>query len=174
MKSTISIFLILVFVALCCFGCSNVPKEPPTSDTYNYSYVDPYGETVAAPENVDPSTAATAPVKYVETINNIECLINSYYVYSNSVAEIADIELEYSDYSVYADGYADLKITGIGSRKNDMKIAYQAFDANGELVRDTYILADLDNVKEGDIVEDCRFDFPRETVKIVFFDYVED
>ena len=31
----------------------------------------------------------------------------------------------------------------------------------------------VDDVKEGDIVEKRRFDFPRETVKIVFHDYVE-
>ena len=61
----------------------------------------------------------------------------------------------------------------IGSRKDDMKIGFTAYDKNGEVVRRNHILIELDGVKDGELCEDRRFDFPRETVKIVFYDYVE-
>ena len=173
MKSAVAIFLVLVFASLCLFGCSNIPDEPATTKLENFSYVNPYGETVAAPDNLDELEGQTYPVQYVETVNKIECVLSSYYVYGNTVAEIVSIELDDDGFSVNADGRADVKITAIGSRKNNMKIGYTAYDKDGNIVRDTYILAKLDDVKEGDIVEKRRFDFPRETVKIVFHDYVE-
>ena len=50
---------------------------------------------------------------------------------------------------------------------------YVAYDAQGKIVRNTYISVPLKGVKSGDVVEHRRFDFPRETVKIVFSNYVE-
>lgn len=173
MKSAVAIFLVLIFASLCLFGCSNIPDEPATTKLENYSYVNPYGETVAAPDNIAELEDQTYPVQYVETVNKIECVFSSYYVYGNSVAEITSIELEDDGFSVNADGRANIKIIGVGSRKNNMKIGYTAYDKDGNVVRDTYILAKLDGVKAGDTVENRRFDFPREAVKIVFHDYVE-
>ncbi len=170
MKSAICLFLVLATVALCFFGCSNIPEEPATSETMIQSYVNPYGATAAAPVNVDPTAGGTTiPVQYVETTNDVEFVLNSYYVYKNSVAKITNIELEDDGFSLRASGYADVEMMAIGSRKDDMKIGFTAYDKNGEVVRRNHILIDLDGVKDGELCEDRRFDFPRETVKIVFY-----
>lgn len=174
MKSTISIFLVMVCVALCFFGCSNIPDEPATTTVVNHSYANPYGETVAPPANADPS-GTTEPVKYVETINNIEFVVSDYNVYGNSVASIKDIELEYNAFSALElMGVASVEIKGIGSRKDNMRIGYTAYDKDGKVVRKSFLQAELDGVKVGDVVEDCIFDFPEGTAKIVFFDYTEE
>lgn len=175
MKSLISIVLAMTVIALCFFGCkSNIPEEPATTGSANYSYVNPYGQTAPDPENIEPSEGQTFPVVYVETVNDVEIVLSDYYVYGNTVASIKDIELRDNGISINADGYADVEVTAIGSRKDDMKIGYIAYDANGKIVRNTYILVPLDGVKKGETVERRRFDFPRETVKIVFMDYVEE
>ncbi len=173
MKSFISIILVLATVALCFFGCSNIPDEPVTSTVENHSYVDPRGETAPAPDNANNIDPEDIPVKYIETINNVEIVLNSYYVYGNSVAKIGDIEIV--DYGIThnANGYADVEIMGIGKRKDGMKIGYTAYNAEGDIVKDVFILASLEDAKEGDIIEDRRFEVPRDTVKIVFHDYVE-
>ncbi len=175
MKSVISVILAMTVIALCFFGCkSNIPEEPATTGSAEYSYVNPYGATAPDPENVIPSEGQTFPTIYVETINNVEIVLSDYYVYGNSVAKITDVELSDDGISVNADGHAAVEVTAIGSRKDDIKIGYTAYDANGKLVRDSYILVPLKGVKKGETVERRRFDFPRETVKIVFADYVEE
>lgn len=174
MKSALCLFLVLVTVTLCFFGCSNIPDEPATTDTVTVKYENPYGATAAAPVNVDPTAGGTtAPVQYVKTTNNVEFVLSSYYVYKNSVAKINAVELEDDGFSLAADGKADVEIMAIGSRKENMKIGYTAYDAEGNVVRSSYILAKLDDVKEGDVCEDRRFDIPREAVKVVFSNYIE-
>lgn len=174
MKSTISIFLVMVCVALCFFGCSKLPEEPATTTVVNYSYVNPNGETVSPPANVDPNSDTTAPVKYVETINNIEFVISDYNVYGKSVASIKDITLEYNEFSALElMGVANVEIMSIGSRKDNMRIGYTAYNKDGKIVRKSFLQAELDGVKVGDVVGDCIFDFPEGTVKVVFFDYTD-
>lgn len=175
MKSLISVILAMTVIALCFFGCgSNIPEEPATTGSANYSYVNPYGQTAPDPVNVEPSEGQTFPVSYIETVNDVEIVLADYYVYGNSVAKINDIELKDDGISINADGYADVEVMEIGSRKDDIKIGFVAFDAKGTVVRDSYILVPLDGVKKGETVERRRFDFPREAVKIVFMDYVEE
>lgn len=174
MKSALCLFLVLVTVTLCFFGCSNIPEEPATSETAVYSYVNPYGETAAPPVNIDPTAGGTtAPVQYVETTNNVEIVLSSYYVYKNSVAKLDNIQIEDDGVSVRASGFADVEMIAIGSKKEGMKIGFTAYDKDGNIVRRNHIKADLDGVKKGEIVAERRFDFPREAVKIVFHNYVE-
>lgn len=175
MKSALCLFLVLVTVTLCFFGCSNIPEEPATTDTMTVTYVNPLGATAAPPVNVDPTEGGTtAPVQYVETTNNVEFVFSSYYVYKNSVAKINEVSLEDDGFSLAANGYADVEMIAIGSKKEGMKIAYAAYDENGEMIRSSFIMANLDGVKKGDVCEDRRFDIPREAVKVVFGNYVED
>ncbi len=174
MKSALCLFLVLVTVTLCFFGCSNIPEEPATSETAVYSYVNPFGATAAPPVNIDPTEGGTTiPVQYVETTNNIELVLSSYYVYKNSVAKLGNIQIEDDGISVRASGFADVEVMAIGSRREDMKIGFTAYDKDGNVVRRNHILVDLDGVKEGETVTERRFDFPREAVKIVFHNYVE-
>jgi zona occludens toxin (predicted ATPase) len=175
MKSALCLFFVLVTVTLCFFGCSNIPEEPATTETIIQSYVNPYGETAAAPINVDPtSDGATAPVQYVEKTNNVEFVLSSYYVYKNSVAKINNIQIEDDGISISANGYADVEMIAIGSKKENMKIGYTAYDKDGNVVRKNYVLANLDGVKEGEICKERRFMIPRDAVKVVFSDFVED
>ncbi len=175
MKSLICVILAMTVITLCFFGCkSNIPEEPATTGSANYSYVNPYGQTAPDPENVEPSEGQTFPVVYVETINNVEVVLSDYYVFGNSVAKITNIALEDDGVSVNADGYADVVMTAIGSRREDVRIGYIAYDANGDIVRNTYITVPIKNVKENETVSRRRFDFPRDAVKIVFMDYVEE
>ena len=175
MKSLISVILAMTVIALCFFGCkSNIPEEPATTASADFSYVNPYGQTAPDPENVQPSEGQTFPVVYLETVNKVEIVQQDYYVYGNSAAKINKIELKDDGISINADGYAEVEMMEIGSRKDDMKIGYIAYDAKGNVVRDTYVLVPLKKVKEGETVSKRRFDFPRETVKIVFMDYVEE
>lgn len=175
MKSLISVILAMTVIALCFFGCkSNIPEVPATTDSANYSYVNPYGQTAPDPENVKPAEGQTFPVVYIESVNNVEIVLSDYFVYGNSVCSIKNITLEDDGISLNADGYAEIEVKAIGSRKDDIKIGYVGYDADGKVVRNSYVLVPLKGVKEGEIVKDRRFDFPRETVKIVFSDYVEE
>ncbi len=175
MKSLISVILAMTVIALCFFGCkSNIPEVPATTGSANYSYVNPYGATAPDPVNVQPSEGQSFPVVYVETVNDVEVVLSDYYVYGNSVCSIKNIELKDDGISVNADGYADVEVSAIGSRKDGIKIGYVAYDANGGVVRRSYMLVPLKDVKEGETVMGRRFDFPREATKIVFSDYVEE
>ncbi len=53
----------------------------------------------------------------------------------------------------------------MGSRSQDMKIGYTAYDKDGNVVRDIYFSVPMKGTKKGDIVENRRIDFPREAVK---------
>ncbi|MBQ3046133.1 MAG: hypothetical protein IJO03_02835 [Clostridia bacterium] len=170
MKSVISILLVLAAVTLCLFGCSNVPKEPATTTVENHSYVNPYGETVAAPQNAEKHDK----VQYLETVNDIEFVMSSYYVYNNCVAKIKDFSLEYVMLNVDPiAGLASVEIMGKSLGEDYMKIGYTAYDKNGTVIRETHLQASLDGAGKGDIVEKCVFELPEETVKVVFHDYVE-
>ena len=175
MKSIISIILTMTVIALCFAGCktNKLPEVPATTGSANYSYVNPYGQTAPDPVNVEPTEGQTFPVVYVETINDVEIVVSDYYVYGKTVLSIKNIELADDGISINADGYADIEVSNVGSKKDDAKIAYIAYDAQGKVVRNTYVSVPLKGVKAGDIVEHRRFDFPRDTVKIVFSDYVE-
>ena len=175
MKSIISIILTMTVFALCFAGCktNKLPEVPATTGSANYSYVNPYGQTAPDPVNVEPTEGQTFPVVYVETINDVQIVVIDYYVYGKTVLSIKNIELADDGISINADGYADIEVSNVGSKKDDAKIAYIAYDAQGKVVRNTYVSVPLKGVKAGDIVEHRRFDFPRDTVKIVFSDYVE-
>lgn len=172
MKKIISILLVVTFAALCLFGCSNIPDEPPVTSVEKFSYINPNGATVPVADNAKPGDPEQ-PVRYVETLNEVEFVFNSYYVYGNSVGTITDLELIDDGFALNVDAYADIRMDGIGSRSNGMKIGYTAYDKDGKVIRESHMLALLDGVKEGDICEERRFDFPRETVKVVFHDYIE-
>lgn len=171
MKSTISIILALALIVLCFAGCSSIPKEPATTSVENHSYVNPYGEKVTPPVNAADKNTED---KYLETINDIEFVMSSYYVYNNCVAKITDIQLEYDSMLVdEVSGLASVEIMGKSLGEEWMRIGYVAYDKDGNVVKNTLFQASLKGVGKGDIVEKCVFDLPEETVKVVFQDYVE-
>ncbi|MBQ6267754.1 MAG: hypothetical protein IJK64_08300 [Clostridia bacterium] len=181
-KAIVGVTLSAAALIGCLAGCSNVPKTPATTSVAQYSYVNEQGMTLPTPVNADPNAKTT--VGYKSTVDTIDYELSSYYVYNNSVVEITDIEME-DEYTRNIGGYATVKINALGhSRKDGVRVAYKAYDADGKLVRDSFILIPLKDVKfskdetrdakVGDVITDRRFDFPRETVKIVFENYQAD
>lgn len=170
-KTIISIILALTVALLCFVGCAKLPDEPITTSVEKQSYISPYGATAPAPENAEDDP--TRPVTYIETVNSVEIVYESYYIFGKNAATITGLELTDDGISYNADGYVQVKLLTVGSRSENMKIGYTAYDAEGNIVRNTYFSVPMKGVKEGDTVEDRRIDYPRETVKIVFHDYVE-
>lgn len=185
--------ILLVFSVLFSFAaCNTNPKVPEYTKpdipeeiiTDSATYVQMQYETVTSAEGVttaegeEPATLAEgetteAPkMQLVEKTGNVEVIKKNYFTYHNCVAEIESIIFEDDGYSVDANGYANIKVTQIAKGESEMKIAYKAYDANGEICKDSYMLVKLDGVKEGDVVADRRISLPRDAVKIVFEDYV--
>lgn len=173
MKSVISVILIVCALSLCLFGCkSNIPEQPAVTYSEQYTYYNPLGATVPATQD-ETEEGETASVQYVQTINNIQVVLEDYYVFGNSVAKISSIDIQ--DYGIgNVNGYADVEMIAIGRRADGMRIGFRAYDAKGEIVRESYILALLDDksISDGSVCENRRFDFPREAVKVEFFSYV--
>lgn len=86
-KTVISATLALVIALLCFAGCAKLPEDPVTTTAEKYSYVSPYGATAPVPDNQDEHPDATSP-QFVETINNVEVVFGSYYVYGKNAAKI--------------------------------------------------------------------------------------
>lgn len=173
MKSILSILIIVSVFAFCLLGCtSNIPEEPAQTYSAQYTYINPLGATAANPENQTEKNGTTA-VQYIETPVNVQLVLNDYYVFGNSVAKITNVDFD--DFGIgNVNGYADVEIIAIGRRSDDMRIAYKAYDADGNVVRTSYIIAPLKDksIKEGSVCEGRRFDFPREAVKVEFYSYV--
>lgn len=165
MKSVISIALAVILLSLCLFGCSNVPETPAETYTAEYTYINPLATTSVTKNDI----GATS---YVQTSNSVDFVLKDYYVYGNTVAKITNITID--DYGIgNVNGYADIQLIAIGRRSENLRIAYSAYNAAGEVVRGSYLLAMLrgSDYKDGDTVEGRRFDFPRDTVKIEFYSY---
>lgn len=174
MKRFVCVILAASALALSFAGCSSLPKDPAEEYTAQLTYVDPAGMTVVV---TNPDTGKTE-IKGIETVGNIQLVFEDYYVYGKSVAKITDVEIQ--DLGIGSvRGFADVEMITVGTRKNGMKIDYTAYDKDGNVVRDSYVLAVLEEtenspkVNDGDVVERRLFEFPRGTVKVVFNSYVE-
>ncbi len=175
--------LILVFVMAFAFAACNKNKDdPPTTE--NTTEKATYNETAPAEPLVTSKDDIMYPEytyvadgenngKYSETIDNIEVVYQSYYGYRNSYSKIIDLQIEDIDRLGTLDGYASVEMLGVGEGES-MRIGYRCYDADGEVVRNVFFSVWYDgDVKAGDVIKDCRMDIPRSTVKIEFFDYVE-
>jgi len=171
MKSKISIILALVTVLLCFAACSNIPDEPATTAVEYYSYNDPYVE-VAPPANV--SEGAEYTQKYVDKNVNIEFVMSSYYADGNTAAKITKIDFMSPDMVMDMRGLATIEIIGKSRSQEYMRIAYTAYDANGKVLRNTFLQGKLEGVGNGERCAPAPFEIPDGTVKIVFSDYVEE
>lgn len=165
-------------------ACNKDKTETPTNDQQPTTEKITYNETKPA----EPLVTSTGEVmypeytyvadgedsgSYTEIVDNIEVVYQSYYGYNNSYSKIIDLQIEDVDRLGNLDGYATVEILGVGEGEN-MRIGYRCYDENGEVVRNVFFSVWYDgDVKAGDVIKDCRMDIPRETVKIEFFDYVE-
>lgn len=180
-KRAISVILAASAVVLCFAGCTaDLPETPAETYTASYTYVNPIKPDIptSAPaegEEGDTMQTAIANSGAVVKSTNVDFVLKDYYIFGSSVAKITNVELD--DYGIgNINGYADVEIISVGHRSDGMRIGYRAYDATGKLVRQSFILAKLDDksIADGTVVEARRFDFPREAVKVEFYDYVEE
>ena len=153
----VSLVLIMV-VAFAFSSCAKVPTEEVTTGTETYTLIN------------NNNTSSSTETK---TDNNVEFVFQSYYKYKGNYASVSDVRFETEDTTENAKGYVDVKMVYIEEKNDDMAIGYKAYDANGEVLRNSYLLVDLDGVRNGKTIENIRFDIPYETVKVEFFDYSE-
>ena len=150
-KTVISATLALVIALLCFVGCAKLPEDPVTTTAEKYSYVSPYGATAPVPDNQDEHPDATSP-QFVETINNVEVVFGSYYVYGKNAAKITSVDLRDTGISYNADGFVNVELLTVGSRSQDMKIGYTAYDKDGNVVRDIYFSVPMKGTKKGEYI----------------------
>lgn len=173
MKKTFKLLACAAAVLMCMSGCSNIPEEPATTGTAEFTYKNAIGETVPVAENLDDYPGITQPPKHIETVHSIRFVQRSYYVYGNTVASVNAIELENMDIP-QATVYGRAKATIIGKGKEDyMKIAYNAYDVSGNLLKENGCMSiSIDGKKDGEAVE-MTFGVPAGTAKVEFYDYTK-
>lgn len=169
-KSIFALVLVFVLVAAIFTGCSRLPKEPAVDSSQNQTYINPDGATVTAQDANDKNKIV---VEHVQTLDGIELKEKSYYVFGKNAAEMTFKKISYDGVQVNASGFVDVKMIAIGKRSDDMKIGYTAYDAEGNDVLQSYIYIKLKGVKKGDVVENRRFYFPTDAVRVEFYDYTE-
>lgn len=175
MKSVLKILIAAVLITVCLTACSNIPDEPAVTSVEKHTYIDPYGQTAPVAENIEDYPGMTQPLYYAKTTHEIECVLSSYYVYENTVAEITDVDFSYegTGFSMFVDGRADIKITAKDRRDEEMKIGYTSYDENGKKLDTASIVFNIEEIEEGEVWEDAIVIVPKDAVKVVFHDYEE-
>lgn len=159
---------------LLCFGAcssSKPPEEPITSGSKSCTYVNEIGQTAPVAENINDYPGITQPVKYVETVHEVEYVFQSYYTFGKTYASIESVEFENVNSpqgEVY--GFANAKMISKG-RDKQMKIGYKAYDENGNLLKGNGCMTrDIGSYDDGDTFE-FVFGVPHGTARVEFIDY---
>lgn len=181
MKKFISLICVLAIVCACFCACSKIPDQPASSTVVNYSVITDAVTAAAddtsttAPSSTEAASAAESTTEAESTsskyLSDYDCIIADYYTYNKSYAKILDISIK--DYGVgKPTAYAVVEMSGIAFGEDEFKIGYHCYNAAGEVVRTSYLLApiSLRNLKEGDTTK-CRFDVAEGTVKVEFVEY---
>lgn len=165
-----------VLAILLCFGAcstSKPPEEPLTTGAKSYTYKNEIGQTAPVAENIGDYPGITQPLKYVETVHEVECVFQSYYTFRKTYATVESIELEdiNSPQSEIC-CFANAKMISKG-REKQMKIGYKAYDADGNLLKGNgCMIRNIDSFDDGDTFE-IVFSVPMGTAKIELFDYTK-
>lgn len=175
MKSVLKILIAAVLLTVCLTACSNIPDEPAVTSVEKHTYIDPYGQTAPVAENIEDYPGMTQPLYYAKTTHEIECVMRSYYVYGNAVAEIEDIDFVYegTGFALQVTGLADVKIIAKGMRDKEMRIGYTAYGENGKKLDESSIVFNIEDIEEGEVWDSALVLVPKDTVKVVFHDYEE-
>lgn len=175
MKSVLKILITAAMLTSCLAACSNIPDDPAVTSVEKHTYIDPYGQTAPVAENIEDYPGITQPLYYAKTTHEIECVMSSYYVYENTVAEITDIDFSFegTGFSLQVTGLADVKITAKGRRDKEMRIGYTSYGENGEKLDVSSIVFDIEDIEEGEVWDSALVLVPKDTVKVVFHDYEE-
>lgn len=175
--------LILAFAMAFAFAACNKDKkeEPETESTTEKAT---YNETAPAEPLATSKDEMMYPEytyvpngedsgSYTEIIDTMEFVYQNYYGHNNSYSKIIDIQVNDIDRLGDLECYATVEMLGVGEG-DSMRIGYRCYDAEGEIVKNIFFTVWYDGeVKAGDTIDMCRFDVPKETVRVEFFDYTE-
>ena len=161
LKAIISILSAAAIFSCCLAGCAKPPEEEAVTSTEVYEVIKQNGELST---DADDSSAKS----YTATSNNVVFTLSSYNEFNGNYGTMKNITVDNDSFSVKATCYCDIEMIYVGGKSDNMKIAYTAYDKDGNVVRDTFLQADLDDVKSGDTVTGVRFDIPYETASVVF------
>ena len=161
MKKIIALLMLLslVFVFASCKG--NVPEEEAVTDDYTLNVSNPYIDS-----NDDDALEG-------DKFMDVSFSGKSYYVYDDNYASLGTPYFQDDDFSSNVEAYVDVSIIRTSNKKSDMYIGYKAYDADGEILRDSCIYVDLSKTGHGKTAEGIKFDFPYGTSKVEFYDYTK-
>ena len=154
------------------------PTEPATDAEFVPNVTAPSAPAVEVTEALTRvNEYATNPDtgSYVTEISNVEFVYPEYFAQGNSYVAIRNIEIEDMGFTHNADAYVDFEVLARGDGEDEkvVKVSYIGYDAEGGITRRSQITVNLYGHEVGEIIEDCRMDFKRETAKIVFTEFKE-
>lgn len=119
------------------------------------------------------ATEAGGDGSFVTEISGIKFVYPDYFADGNSYVAIRSIEVEDTGFTSKADAWVDFEVLARGENEDTVKLSYIGYDADGNITRRSQITVGLFGYNIGDVVENCRMDFKRETVKIVITEFKE-
>lgn len=159
---------------------SNATTAPVTeAEKTDVQYVPNETKPAAAPETVEQDQSrvneyATQPGgdgSFVTEIGSVKFVYPEYFADGNSYVAIRNIVVEDLGFTSKADAYVDFEVLARGKNEDKVRVSYIGYDANGEITRRSQITVNLFGLNVGEISEENRMDFKRETVKIVFTEF---
>lgn len=136
-----------------------VPPEKATKGRREYTLSNLEGEVVSE----DPESGQMV---FRTTETDVVVEYQSYYIYKDNYASIESIRINDSEPMGNARCYVNLNVIKIKNRSSNMRLEYRAYDSSGNVVRHSYMMAKLDGVKNGDTVNNVRFDIPYDSVRV--------
>ena len=119
------------------------------------------------------ATSPSGDGSFVTEISGVKFVYPEYFAWGNSYVAIKNIEVDDTGFTHNADAWVDFEVLARGENEDVVKLSYIGYDADGNITRRSQITVNLFGYNIGDIVEDCRMDFKRETVKIVLTEFKE-
>ena len=110
--------------------------------------------------------------EFVTEIGQVKFVYPEFFADGNSYVKIKKIVVDDQGFTSKADAYVDFEVMARGKNEDKVKVSYIGYDANGEITRRSQITVNLFGLNVGDISEENRMDFKRETVKIVFTEFI--
>lgn len=110
---------------------------------------------------------------FVTEIGGVKFVYPEYFADGNSYVAIRNIRIEDDGINQKADAYVNFEVLARGATEDTVKLSYIGYDADGNISRRSQMTIHLFGHNVGDIIEDCRMDFKRETVKLVITEFKE-
>ena len=119
------------------------------------------------------ATSPNGDGTFVTEISGVKFVYPDYFADGNSYVSIRNIRIEDDGITQKADAYIDFEVLARGKDEDVVQLSYIGYDADGNITRRSQITVRLFGYNVGEVIEDCRMDFKRETVKIVITEFKE-